>query len=89
MASQFICSAQVQCGVAKIFSRETCDNSATNRSYESPLYIYPTAFKLLALCFHILHAMLFAAPSLLFYLQFLLYILHLSIALDGSIHLSL
>jgi hypothetical protein len=31
---------------------------------------------------------LFAAPSILFYLRFLLYILHLSISLDGSIHLS-
>jgi hypothetical protein len=88
MASQSICSALAQCGVAKIFSHKTFDTSATNRIHGSPLYTYPTAFKLLALYFHILHAMLFAAPSLLFYLQFLLYILHPSIAQDGSIHLS-
>jgi len=88
MASQFIFSALPQYAVAKIFSHETCDTSATNRSHESPLYTYPTAFNLLALCFHILHTMLFAAPSLLFYLRFVLYILHLSISLDGSIHLS-
>jgi len=50
--------------MAKIFNREACDTSATNWGHESPLYNYLTAFKLLALCFHILHAMLFAAPSL-------------------------
>jgi len=40
MASQFIFSAQVQYGVAKIFSHEACDNSSTDRSHESPLYIF-------------------------------------------------
>jgi len=88
MVSQFIFSAQAQYGVKKIFSRETCDTSVTNSSHESPLYTYPTAFKLLALGFHTLYAVLFAAPPLEFCLWFLLYILHLNIAPDGSIHLS-
>jgi hypothetical protein len=51
-------------GVAKVFNREARDTNNTNWSLESPPYTYPTAFKLLALCCHILHATLYAAPSL-------------------------
>jgi hypothetical protein len=61
----FITAASVDIALS---SREECDTISIDTSHDSPLYIYiyPTAFKLLALCCHIFHTMLFAAPPLSF-----------------------
>jgi hypothetical protein len=50
--------------------------------------IYPTVSKMLAVCFHTFYALLFNAPSVNVYVRLVLFISYLSIALDGSIRLS-